>query len=249
VVALTLVYPPSITTQPSLAETPLHGSANFNVVATGTAPLQYQWSFGGANLSGATNSVLALQNINTNQAGYYAVTVSNPYGQETSSAAQLAISPSITVAFTGVVGLWGQPATLSVGAIGTGILEYQWLQNGVAISGATNSTLMFDTIQFTNAGLYSVVVSSSFGSVTNAAYQVIVNPANTIIGLYPGITITGTVGYTYQIQSSTNLSNLNGWLTETNITLTQPVENWYDGNANTTQSSNPHKFYQVLPGP
>ena len=46
-------------------------------VASGTAPLSYQWRFNGTNLSGATSSALALSNVQTNNSGSYAVVVSN----------------------------------------------------------------------------------------------------------------------------------------------------------------------------
>ena len=108
--------------------------------------------------------------------------------------------------------------------------------------------LTFDGIQFTNAGLYTVVVSSALGSVTNTPEQVVVNPAGVSLGLYPGVTISGTVGYTYIIQRNANLANPNGWVTVTNLTLTQPVQIWADTSINTTLPTNQYQFYQVLPG-
>jgi hypothetical protein len=127
-------------------------------------------------------------------------------------------------------------------------LNYQWYFNGVPIDVATNATLDFTSIQPTNAGLYSVVVSSPYGTITNAAYQVIVNPANVSLGFYPGLTITGVEGYSYIIQSSTNLENTNGWLTLTNLTLTQPVQLWIDTTVDASSPFNQQHFYQILPG-
>jgi outer membrane biosynthesis protein TonB len=40
---------------------PTNGSATFNVTATGTAPLSYQWYFNGSNIAGASNGPLVLQ--------------------------------------------------------------------------------------------------------------------------------------------------------------------------------------------
>jgi hypothetical protein len=108
--------------------------------------------------------------------------------------------------------------------------------------------LNFPSIQFTNAGLYSVVVSSPYGSITNAAYQVVVNPAGVSLGFYPGLTISGVAGYSYIIQSSTNLANTNGWVTLTNLTLTQPVQLWVDTNVDASSPFNSQTFYQILPG-
>jgi len=69
---------------------------------------------------------------------------------------------------------------------------------------APNQTFTLTTIQFTNAGLYSVVVSSALGSVTNTPAQVVVNTAGVSLGLYPGVTVSGLVGYTYLIQANTD---------------------------------------------
>jgi hypothetical protein len=148
--------------------------------------------------------------------------------------------------FTGLETYWGQTNTLSVGAWGSGNLAYQWYFNGVAIPDATSSNLLLSSIQFTNAGSYSVVVSSAYGSVTNTPEQVVVNPSNVSIGLYAGVTIQGTVGYIYDIQSSTDLSDPNSWVTLTNLTLTAPVEIWNDDS--TDVHKGPQKFYRVLPG-
>jgi hypothetical protein len=114
---------------------------------------------------------------------------------------------------------------------------------------ATNLTLDLTSIQFTNAGLYSVVVSSPLGSATNTPEQVVVNPAGISLGLYPGITINGVVGYIYSIQSTANLSDTNSWVTLTNLTLTQPIQIWVDTSTEASLPGNPQRFYRVLPGP
>ena len=156
--------------------------------------------------------------------------------------------PALTSPFAGAVGLWGQNVTLNVGAIGSGTLNYQWYFNGQPISGANSGSYTLDGIQFTNAGLYGVVVSSVYGSTTNTAYQVVVNPANISIGTCPEIYITGTVGYNYTIQSTTNLANTNSWVTVTNLTLNAASEIWADTATDTSKPANPQKYYRVLPG-
>lgn len=103
-------------------------------------------------------------------------------------------------------------------------------------------------MQATNAGLYSVVLTSPLGSVTNPPAQVVVNPAGVTLGLYPGVTIDGVVGYNYIIQNTADLSNTNAWVTLTNLTLVQPVQLWVDTNADASLPANPHRFYRVLPG-
>jgi hypothetical protein len=65
--------------------------ATFNVVADGTAPLSYQWSFNGTNLVAATNSLLAITNVQLSDAGSYAVLVSNAFGVAYSSNSTLLV--------------------------------------------------------------------------------------------------------------------------------------------------------------
>ena len=127
-------------------------------------------------------------------------------------------------------------------------MYYQWYFNGQAITGATNSVYTLNDLQFTDAGLYNVVVSSVYGSITNTPYQVVVNPANVSLRICPDVVIQGTVGYSYIIESSTDLSNTNAWLVETNLILSAPIENWNDNNTDVSQAGNPRKFYRVLPG-
>jgi hypothetical protein len=139
-------------------------------------------------------------------------------------------------------------STFSVLAWASGPLSCQWFKDGVALQGATNQTLTLTSIQFTNAGLYSVVVSNPMGSVTNSPSQVVVNPAGVSLGFSPVVTINGVVGYAYIIQSSANLTATNAWITRTNLTLTQPLQLWVDTSVDASSPFNSKYFYRVLPG-
>jgi hypothetical protein len=217
-------------------------------MASGNPAPAYQWTFNGTNLNGETSNTLTITNVDLPNTGNYQALINNVFSATNSYVVTLNMSPSLVTPFTGDTTIWGKAATLSVGAIGSGQLNYQWYLNGAPISGANGDMLNFTSIQFTNAGFYSVVVSSPYGSITNAAYQVVVNPANISIGLYPGVTISGVAGYSYIIQSSTNLGNTNNWVTVTNLTLTQPVQLWVDTNVDASLPYNPQHFYQILPG-
>lgn len=187
-------------------------------------------------------------NITPDNLGAYAVVVTDAFESAASTPATLTMYPFITMPFTGASALWGMRQTFHVQAWGSGPLSYQWFDNGMLIPNATNQTLSFSAIQFTNAGLYSVVVSGPFGSATNTPEQVVVNPAGVSMGLYPGVTINGVVGYSYIIQETSDLSKTNSWVTLANITLQQPMQLWMDTNADASLPANPHRFYQVLPG-
>ena len=237
-----------ITVQPTSLLVQDGTTATFNVSATSAAPLNYQWALNGTNIAGATNSALTIFNVHLQNLGYYQALVSNGYASTNSNISTLTMSPSLVSPFGGAMTVWGKIASLSVGAVGSGQLSYQWFQNGVAIAGANNATLNFGSIQFTNGGMYSVVVTSAYGSITNAAYQVVVNPANISLGFSPTLTIGGVVGYSYIIQSTTNLANTNAWVTLTNLTLTQPVQLWVDTNVDASSPFNSKTFYKILPG-
>lgn len=242
-------YIPIVTVQPQSQVTSIGGNAAFSAAVIGQQTLSYQWRFNGTNLAGARLSSLTISNVTQTNLGTYAVVVTNLFGSVTSSNADLSAYPYLVSPFTGLVTDWGFTNTLSVRAWGTGPLFYQWYRDGVAIPGATDSSLTLSRIQFTNAGLYSVVVSSALGSVTNPPAQVVVNPAGLALGFSPTLTITGVVGFSYIIQSTTNLADTNAWVTMTRFTLTQPVEMWVDTSVNAASPFYSRYYYRVLPGP
>jgi cyclophilin family peptidyl-prolyl cis-trans isomerase len=71
-------------------------TATFSVLASNV--LTYQWQFQGTNITGATNSTLTLEDVNSNQMGNYTVVLN---GVATSSPpAELTIVPGTIVTFT-----------------------------------------------------------------------------------------------------------------------------------------------------
>jgi hypothetical protein len=98
---------------------------------------------------------------------------------------------SVSCSFTVTVNLWptitvqpqntnvsaGQSFSLTVEAAGSEPLGYYWSFEGLAIAGATNSTLAFANPQATNEGVYRVIVSNFIGSVTSRLAAVRVLPA------------------------------------------------------------------------
>ena len=67
------------------------GTANFLVVAAGSAPLTYQWKVGGVPIANATNATYSITNITIANAGSYTVVVENSVGTVTSSAMNLTL--------------------------------------------------------------------------------------------------------------------------------------------------------------
>ncbi|MFP5235778.1 MAG: hypothetical protein ACLGSD_07735 [Acidobacteriota bacterium] len=85
---------PIITTQPAAQSTPLGQSATFSVVASGTAPLSYQWSKGGSPIAGATQASYETPPVQPGDSGEtFSVTVSNTAGSANSNQAALTVGP------------------------------------------------------------------------------------------------------------------------------------------------------------
>ncbi len=83
--------PPTIVTQPQSQTVFAGGNVTFSVVATGTPPLIYRWRHDGTTVAVTTNGFLALFNVQTNQAGFYSVVVTNVAGIAISSNALLQV--------------------------------------------------------------------------------------------------------------------------------------------------------------
>ena len=160
---------PTIAAQPR-SQTVLVGStATFTVVPEGTPPLGCQWRFSGINLVGQTNATLSLSNVRTNDAGPYTVVVTNPAGSMTSAVATLTVlvPPAILLQPQSQMVPPGSDVVLSVVAVGTAPLCYQWYANGSSLLSGTNSSFALFGISTNEAGGYWVVVTNVAGSVSS----------------------------------------------------------------------------------
>jgi hypothetical protein len=79
----------------------------------------------------------------------------------------------------------GNNTALTVTAIGSGPLSYQWRHYGTNLPGRTSQVLGFSPVRPSDAGPYDVVVSNSGGSVTSAA------PAAVISVINPAVFVKG----------------------------------------------------------
>lgn len=90
----------------------------------------------------------------------------------------------------------GSNVTFAVGVSGGAPFSYSWRFNGASISGATNATLVFSPVQPSQAGVYSVDVFNSSGSVSssNATLTVLLPVAFTLHptnqNVQPGTNVT-----------------------------------------------------------
>ena len=170
---------PTILTQPASATLQQGQSTTLSVSAAGPLANTYQWRFGGVPIAGATGTTLSVSGVTSTNSGRYDVVVRNSGGSTISAPATLTVidAPVVTRSPVGLQVPQGQSFSLSAAASGGGSLQYQWRLNGVALSGATASTLTVSSCQSSQAGQYTVVVSNSAGTVTSTAATVTVNSA------------------------------------------------------------------------
>jgi hypothetical protein len=177
---LSLYVPPSITAQPYLETVAAGSSVSFTVGASGTAPLTYQWLLGGTPIAGATSPTITMQAVQAASAGSYSVVATNPAGSSRSTGAVLTVTAAGGPVFqyqpspTSVT--VGGTATLIVGVVGTPPLLCQWSKGGIAIPGATSTSITFSPVAATDAGTYSVVITNPAGSIASSGVALSVAP-------------------------------------------------------------------------
>lgn len=194
--------PPVITLQPVSQAVLAGDSVTFEVQASSSTSLTYQWRTNGVNIPGATSNIFAIAPVTTLDQAVYTVQVINGGGSVISSNASLTVfiapgPPTITTQPVSLTVTQGQALAFNVGASGPGQLSYQWYFSSVtpvgganalligttdtALAGATNATLARTNAQPGDAGYYTVVVANIFGSVTGqvAALTVLVPPTIT----------------------------------------------------------------------
>jgi alpha-tubulin suppressor-like RCC1 family protein len=161
------VSAPSITVQPSSQSILSGSSAVFSVVATGTAPLAYQWKKNAVDIPDAIKSSYTIDTVTLSDSGSYTVTVSNSAGTITSQTAILTVNyaPSITTQPLSQTLYLNQTTTFTVVSTGNPVPTYQWYKNGAVITGATNASYTISSPGISDSGKYTVAVMNNVDTV------------------------------------------------------------------------------------
>lgn len=180
---LTVNAQTSITAQPQAQALVPGATATFQVTATG-AGLAYQWRrdgsalTGSARIGGVNSNTLTIATVAAGDQGLYDCVITGTCGNATSSAASLGCGPVITQQPQGGSVVGGSSITLSTNVLTAGATTYRWRKNGVNIfnsqtySGALTSTLVINVNDPNDAGVYTVAVSNSCGSVVSGSAPV-----------------------------------------------------------------------------
>lgn len=212
---------PIFTAQPVSQTSFIGSNTSFSVSLKGSQPISSQWYLNNGSLSGATNTALAISNVQTLNAGMYFLVASNQIGMATSQVAALTVVT--TPVFTQQPLSQGCPngatVSLSAAAQGSGVLGWQWYSNGTAIIGATSSRLSVTNVQIANPGNYWVVVSNSNGSATSGLATLTFSPliawgysSNNLTAVPPSATnVVAFAGGDYHIVISRADGSLQAW--------------------------------------
>jgi hypothetical protein len=217
---------PTIAAQPASTSVAAGKTATFSVTANGTAPLSYQWKKGTTNVGTNSASYTTPATTSSDNGDKFSVTVTNSFGNITSSTATLTVTapdtkPAITTQPANITVSAGQTATFTVDATGTAPLTYQWMQ-GTTIVGSSSASYTTPATTSSNSGeKFSVTVSNSAGSITSSMATLTVTaaatkpsittqPANVTVnaGLTANFSVvaTGTAPLTYQwLQGTTKV--------------------------------------------
>ncbi|HEU6447546.1 MAG TPA: immunoglobulin domain-containing protein [Verrucomicrobiae bacterium] len=177
VATLTVLVPPGITDNPTNLAVGAGDTAVFNVTATGSEPLQYQWFDNtGSPIDGETSSTLMLVSVSTADSGAYFVTVSNDVGIVTSSNAVLTVlgPPVILTQPADHSATLSNSTTFTVEVAGPA-LSYQWFFNTNTPVGVNSNRLDLVDVQTGDAGYYNVIVTNNYGAVTSSFAMLMVN--------------------------------------------------------------------------
>ena len=220
---LTVLEAPSIDTDPAGTEVCEGDDALFTVVASGFAPLSYQWQVddggGFSDLAGETAATLTITAATPAQDGNaYRVIVSNLCDMVTSASAVLTVfSNPVITGPSDVQACDGESATFSVTVVGSGPFDYQWQRDsgsGFAdIAGATADMYTTDPLSTDDDGdLFRVVVIDDNGcTATSSSALLTINlppsvtaPADAEVNVTQtamfSVIATGNDPFTYQWQ-------------------------------------------------
>lgn len=185
------VIEPSVTISPAALTLNAGETAMFNVSATLSPPLTFQWSHDGTPVAGATNASLLITNMQAGHAGNYSLEIHQAEPPITVSAKAASLVGPIALD-TNQLSLLARPGsnvTFHVAFTGAPPVSLQWRHGQQLVPGATNATLTLTNIQLTDDGQYNVIASNSFGAVEALAgtLVVLVRPVIAVQPLSQGV--------------------------------------------------------------
>jgi uncharacterized protein (DUF2141 family) len=227
---------PSIERQPQDNHASEGSSANFSVLAIGTAPLSHQWYLGESPLTDQTNATLGLSSVTPADFGGYHVVVANAQGSATSQVAVLTVNHAPLATDDGGATTQGQPVSLAEAMLLANdsdpdgdalsvVSASATSTNGGAVVLGGGAVAYTPLAGFTGVDRFAYTVSDGHGGSATANVEVLVVsgnlPAQNHVSLTPTgggflLRFAGLAGTPCEIQRSTNLVD---WVTLRTLTV------------------------------
>jgi hypothetical protein len=127
-----LPVPAVITEQPRSYTAPIGGGISFQIGFSPNGPVAFQWKHDGSAIPG-NYWILSLHNLQISDAGIYTVTISNSFGEVTSSNALLNVVPPVSLREIGSIPLVKPGISLDVSGDYAYVLSSGFLSNGFSV--------------------------------------------------------------------------------------------------------------------
>ncbi len=194
---VTVTQVAEITAQPQLQYAVCSGNNAVMSVSASLTGLTYKWYKNGValqdngHITGSSTATLTINAaVEADESDHYYCVITNPTGCHeilTSIHAKLVMNATPTVVGTLPALALCTGTLVDVPVVATGEeLSYQWKKAGVAIadgtaySGTNLSTLTFNNVTTSDAGVYTVTITNACGTVTSNSFTVTVNTSPTV---------------------------------------------------------------------
>lgn len=173
-----------VTINPPVAQVKVGEIAELTALATGaTPPYTYQWT--GPNGFTATTQTIPFSNSTTAQSGSYTVLVTDTFGCQNSTTAQIVVDPcaviSVSIIPSTTTVAVGTSVTLAASVSG-GTSPFTYIWTGPNGFSANTPTITIPHISIAQAGSYTVTVTDSAGCQNTSTSIINVMPfANSIL--------------------------------------------------------------------
>ena len=234
---LTVLAKPTITSPPQSQTAEIGSTVGFDVLASGSMPLSYEWFFKStiAATGSTTNCALLLTNVQPSQAGAYTVVVTNIAGAVTSPPAILNVIAAVERRPVPGVKVMGQTASmLNLDYVNALSLAPNWNPLG-SVSLTSTSQYYFD--------LTLPLPPQRYYQAWQTGAPVVIPSLD--LHLVPAITLTGSIGGLVRVDAINQFGPIVAWFTLDTVKLTNTSQLYFDVSA----PGQPQRLYRLTQVP